>query len=371
MKVTIRRKKIANNTKYSLILDYYAKNQRKFETLGIHTYIKPKTEAERKHNADKKILAEDIRLKRENELKAAEYDVENVLSKKGNFLDYYKIYVDKYAKKDVRMVKHSHTHFVSFIQKNYAHKSIANVLYLRPSDVKKELCIQFKEYLSNECGLSGETPANYFSRFKKVLKKASDDGVFVKNPADGIINKVDKNTLKKDILTFDELKILYNTPCGNDEVKKSFLVGCYTGLRPSDLYDLKWKNIVGDSIQIEQQKTGVANKIKVGADVLKLLGERGKQEDYLFNLRHENGKIISFNGINKVLKNWVGRTEINKKITAYCSRHTFGTNIYLHSKDIRSASLLLGHTSMEHTTKYVRKVEQLENDAIDKLPSIM
>ena len=105
MKVTIRKKKIANGSKYSIMLDYYANGLRKFETLGIHLYAKPKTEAERKHNADKKIIMEEIRRKRENESQAADFNIEQVLTKKGNFLEYYQTYIDKYAKKDIQRTR--------------------------------------------------------------------------------------------------------------------------------------------------------------------------------------------------------------------------------------------------------------------------
>lgn len=372
MKVTIRKKKIANGSKYSIMLDYYASGLRKFETLGVHLYAKPKTEAERKHNADKKIIIEEIRRKRENESQTADFNIEQVLTKKGNFLDYYQTYIDKYAKKDIRMVKNSKRHFVNFIEKKHPKRSITGELYVRPADVKKDLCIEFKDYLSDECGLSGETPANFFARFRKVLKKAVDEGIFLKNPAEGIINRIDKNTVKKDVLTIDEIKTLYNTPCGNEEIKKSFLFGCFTGFRPSDIYNLKWKNVVGDTIQMEQSKTGVANMVKLKPEIISLIGKRGKQDDNIFNLTNpKTGKLITLNGINTVLDNWVEKAGIEKNITAYCSRHSFATNLYIYSKDIRSTSMLLGHTTMDNTIKYIRKSEQLESEAINKLPSFI
>lgn len=370
MKVTIRKKKIAKGSKYSIMLDYYANGLRKFETLGVHLYAKPKTEAERKHNADKKIIIEEIRRKRENESQTADFNIEQVLTKKGNFLDYYQTYIDKYAKKDIRMVKNSQRHFKNFIEKKHPKKSITGELYVRPADVRKDLCIEFKEYLSTECGLSGETPANFFARFRKVLKKAVDDGIFLRNPAEGIINRIDKNTVKKDVLTIDEIKTLYNTPCGNEEIKKSFLFGCYTGFRPSDIYNLKWKNVVGDTIQMEQSKTGVANMIKMKPEILALIGKRGKQDDNIFNITNpKTGKLITLNGINTVLGHWAKKAGIEKNVSSYVSRHSFATNIYIYSKDIRCVSMLLGHTSMDNTIKYIRKSEQLESEAIDKLPS--
>jgi site-specific recombinase XerD len=103
-----------------------------------------------------------------------------------------------------------------------------------------------------------------------------------------------------------------------------------------------------------------------------LIGKRGKQDDNIFNITNpKTGKLITLNGINTVLDNWAKKAGIEKNVSSYVSRHSFGTNIYLYSKDIRSTSMLLGHTSMDNTIKYIRKSEQLENEAIDKLPSFV
>ncbi len=58
---------------------------------------------------------------------------------------------------------------------------------LSPMDVTEELCLRFRKYLQDH--LNGETPANYFARFKQVIKAATKQGYFRINPCLDILGK--------------------------------------------------------------------------------------------------------------------------------------------------------------------------------------
>jgi site-specific recombinase XerD len=64
-------------------------------------------------------------------------------------------------------------------------------------------------YLSN-----GKWQSN--SKFKKVLKQATRDNVFADNPAQDVSNKRPENTVRKDILSSEEIQLLAKTQCGNE-----------------------------------------------------------------------------------------------------------------------------------------------------------
>jgi integrase/recombinase XerD len=61
---------------------------------------------------------------------------------------------------------------------------------------------------------NGETPANYFLRFKRVLKAAKKDRYFRESAAEEIAAKTNKNKKVKEILAEDEYEALMNTQCG-------------------------------------------------------------------------------------------------------------------------------------------------------------
>jgi len=66
---------------------------------------------------------------------------------------------------------------------------------------------------------NGDTPANYFSRFKKVIKAATKQGYFRINPAEDLAAKGNRNKARKDHLESAEYIRLLETPCLNNEVK--------------------------------------------------------------------------------------------------------------------------------------------------------
>jgi hypothetical protein len=53
--------------------------------------------------------------------------------------------------------------------------------YLPPIEVTEALSARFREYLLDK--FNGDTPANYFSRFKNVVKAATKQGYFKYDPA--------------------------------------------------------------------------------------------------------------------------------------------------------------------------------------------
>jgi len=135
-----------------------------------------------------------------------------------------------------------------------------------------------------------------------------------------------------------------------------------TGLRWCDVKALTWGHIDLDTgkMDIRQEKTGEDVSTPLNGAAIKLLGEPGKPEGYVFNLP-------TANGANKTIKAWVKRAKINKKITWHNARHSFGTNLIYQDVDVLTASKLLGHTSLRHTQRYVDAAAEMKQKATDKL----
>ncbi len=109
-----------------------------------------------------------------------------------------------------------------------------------------------------------------------------------------------------------------------------------------------------------QSKTSKPVHITLNEDAIKLLGQPGKGDSYIFNLP-------SANGPNKSLKAWVKRAGIKKKITWHNARHSFGTNLIFFGHDVTTASKLLGHSTLRHTLRYVNTANELKQKASDSI----
>ena len=233
----------------SLYLEYYlgrtqwvdeetgkikVKHDRKKETLNMYLIAKPRTPEERQLNKETIELAKQIRIEREQGLKAAKTGKRIAVAKKVNFLEYFQTYIDNYTKKDIRMMEGVFKRFKDFLALEYPVFKTT----IRPDQLNKDMMIAFVSYL--EKNSTGEGARGYFQRFKKVVKYAIDHDIMAKNPCAGIICKVDDQTLRKDVLSVEEMQKLISTTYDgqNPEIRRAFVFCLYTGIRFCDLVTL-------------------------------------------------------------------------------------------------------------------------------------
>lgn len=357
MNVRLRNKKLIKGV-IRYYLDIYIEGKRSYEFLDVKIYPSDTTSIK----GEKKKIAELIRSNKELELLT---DITSYVPKhlkNVNFLDFADNFITNYTKKDVRMLKATLKQF-----KKYLNNDNLNVLQITPS-----IMYGFKDYLIDQCGLTGETPHNYFTRFKKIISSAELKGLIKDNPTKDIKfrKQVGDTTLKKQVLNTEELQLLASTYCGNENVKKAFLFSCYSGLGEAEIKVLKWNNISNNQLITFRKKTKQKIQIKLKENIFNLLGERGKKDEYIFNLKNKSGVFLSTNAINKCIKNWVERANIDKHITFYCARHSFATQLLQYGADLKSVSNAMGHTNVKSTIKYLNYIDNLKDNAIDNLPDI-
>lgn len=345
--------------KASLYLYWSVDNKKSKEATGLQIFVKPSSVLERHHNKEALAKAEAIRTLRESQIYKGE--IEEIQEAKNikytEFVPYFERYVKEYKQKDLRVMKAVLGQFKEYAPSNITAKEIT-----------EEFCLKFKEHLNDT--LSGETPQSYFARFKKVLQYATKYGkLFRFNPAYDVKNTSTKDSIVKDVLTIEEIKTLTETYCGNEAVKRAFLFSCFTGIRWVDVKNLIWSNINTGVLTFSQSKTkekakdGGKVEIPLSNTALNQLPEKGKANELIFVLPSHNAAL-------KNLRNWTAKAGIEKHITFHSARHTFGTLLASNANDINIIANLLGHTSLKHTTKYIRIAEDLKRKAVNSIPEI-
>lgn len=209
---------------------------------------------------------------------------------------------------------------------------------------------QFAEALYKD--LSPHTVSSYIKSLQRVINDAIKNGYQINKPA--VKLRSVSNSLVKNILTTDEIQVLRETPIQNNEIRNAFLFACYTGVGFAEIKDLTSGNIRNGILTYSRAKNGNVVHVKL-KDWLEY-----NQEGKLFELPSQDGT-------NKTLKAWVQRAKIKKKITFYCARHSFAVNLLMAGVDLRSVSVLLGHSDIKSTMNYLKYVDQLTGDAIDLL----
>lgn len=378
--------KILSDGRESLFLDYYfgyqmvysekldkqiAKKDRKREFLKLYLWQAPRTPLERQQNKETLELAKKIRYERGQELLER---VEGYRLKKErdiNFLDYFQAYIDKYTKKDIRMLKIAFQRFIDFLNDTPEYKKYAKKI--KPEQITKDMVEAFTEYLQGRS--KGEGAHSLYARFKKVIKYAIEHDAMLKNPCTGITIKVDEQQLRKEVLSPEEIQQLIATHYEheNPNIRRAFIFCLYCGLRYCDVKDLTFANVDFSNklLKFEQNKTkghsassGVVIPLNDG--ILKLIGEPSdpdKRDEVIFPLP-------SYEMCLKALRRWVKRAGINKHISWHCARHSFAVNILNNGANIKTVASLLGHSGLKHTEKYTRAIDSLKQEAINSLPEL-
>jgi integrase/recombinase XerD len=317
---------------------------------GIFTYSKPENPVQKEHNKEALRILE---LKKSQVILDTQAIATGYVPQhkfKANFFDYYQEFVDKNRRIGNRHLECSLEALKTFVDKPL----------LAPAHITENFCERFRQYLLDH--YNGETPMNYFGRFKRVLRTATKDGYYRHSPAEDVRAKSNLNVNVKDIINKEEYQKLVETPCSNVEIKKAFLFSLYTGLRWADIEPLQWSSILDETqrFRIVQMKTKAPLERPLHEFARRIIGER--KEGKVFNLPTQDGA-------NKVLKYWAKKAGLKKHITWHCARHSFSVLLQEEGTDDATVAGFLGHTSKKFVqTTYKRYKDSNGIEAIQKLP---
>jgi integrase len=316
---------------------------------AIFTYTKPLDQLQKNHNKESLAILEmkKSQMILDHQAIASGYIPQHKY--KNNFIDFYSDFIKKNQRVGNRSLSCSLSAFKDFIDKNF----------ISANEIDENLCERFRNYLLDN--YNGETPCDYFMRFKRMLKAATKQNYFRINPAEDVQAK-SKPSAKKEILAAEEYVKLMNTYCSNYEVKKAVIFCLYTGLRWCDISKLEWNSIKDNTLVMIQSKTNVPLEIPIHPIAMAIIGKR--KEGRIFYLPTQDGA-------NKILKKWALDAGINKHITWHCLRHSVSVILQDEGTDTATVAGMLGHT----TTKYVQKTYQRyrfksAEKAILKLPDL-
>lgn len=368
MGITLSKKQLSKG-RISLYLDICINGKRQKEYLGIILEV-PTTKETKKANRTKLELAQAIRNHREMEYLRNRYHTlfqaetsgpvstcDTTIAEDIDFFAYTDSYQASYLGKDIRVVR------AVF---NYLHKFHSSALLL--ADINSKFCHNFLHFLQEH--LSGNSPVNYFKKFKKCLNTCVEEGLIAKNPAEHI-RLPQYNEVTKEILSTTEITQLALTPCQNKEVKRAFLFSCHSGLRWCDIRQLRYKNIdfAQRRLTLIQQKVALHSSqavlhLNLNESAIRLLKEyTGSGEKQVFTLPSHSYCL-------RTLNEWTRKAGITKHISFHCARHTFITHLMAGGANIKTVAALAGHSSTRHTEKYVHIIDHQKQQAVDNLPPL-
>jgi integrase len=202
----------------------------------------------------------------------------------------------------------------------------------------------------------------------KVFSMAYDNGLVETNPMRRV-HKLREAPARERYLTDDEEKRLFAVLVGRRaHIRPIVVVALQTGMRQGEILGLKWEHVDFDqkTIYVAHTKTGRPRRIPMSKPVeveLRSLKQDASSDEHVFSYARTGLKLTTFRHA------WEGACKRRGSLDFrfHDLRHTFATRLRakgVHEMDIMS---LLGHTTLQMTSRYTHAMPQNLRIAVDSL----
>ncbi len=274
------------------------------------------------------------------------------LKDKHDFFDFMKHYIElnfhSLSKESLRTYKSQITKLKKFRSR------------LSFKDIDEKFIKDYEQYMKKVLGNQPNTYYKSMSFIKSVCNLAIREGIIDKNPfmvCGYKIKKIPGTRQYLDDQEVNQLLLLYESKKlqGNDHLcLEYFLFSCFTGLRFSDIRQLKIMHIKDNCIELNQHKTSFKVVIPLSNLALSIIQDRltiDFKETYIF-------KAFTNQGTNRILKRIAEIAGIKKPLTFHVARHTFATLALSIGIPLPVVKELLGHRDMKTTQIYAKILDK-------------
>lgn len=237
--------------------------------------------------------------------------------------------------------------------------------------VNHETVTLYLEKLTQE-NYSSTSISRHISSLKSFYKFLLQEETIEINPLELVSTRKNPRKLP-DVLTEEEVDAIFRQPQTTTEIglrdraMLEMIYGC--GLRVSELIGFQQEDLFFEEELIRVKGKGSKERlvpigetaiywIKLYQNQVRLGWKRqGISLDFLFlNWR---GKALSRMGFLKILRNYVQKAKITKKVTPHTFRHSFATHLLEGGADLRAVQAMLGHADISTTQIYTRVDREL------------
>lgn len=360
-RVSIRYKEKTNGMK-SVYLQFYPgiRNSKgeivKYEFLNLEVYSNPKTKAQRLFNKTIEEISESIRCQRYIQIVKRDYNFLGKDNLDGDFLEYFHRNADFHGPK----FEAARLHFEEFCGHSCKFK-----------DLSPSLCEKYRFYILHDKHLANcdksikhNTASSYFNVFLNIVKLAFKDNIIPDDYTKDVRPIKWNHDINKDYLTVEEIQLLEQMKYDkHPQLPQACLFSIYTGLRRSDILDLKWEHFVrrGNHVYIEKKivKTEMFVRLPLSRDALRIIGKR-KKEGTVFT-------ELTISILNIHVKRWLELANIRKHITFHCFRHTYAMMLTEKGISTNIISSLLCHKKLSSTQVYSKVTTQMVERTIEQI----
>ncbi len=215
------------------------------------------------------------------------------------------------------------------------------------TEISENDIINFFNLLKNDRKITQATQNRYRSLLNHIFNTAIKDKFLYTNPVKYIQNFKEKS--RDRALNIDEIKLLLNAckQSKNEELYYIVLVALYTGMRYSNVVNMKKSNISSNVYQLDgcETKSDKSQLIYLHQDLLNELNK--------YMQEYDNGNyVFKYHFVKRAFRTALKKANI-KNFRFHDLRRTFATTLLYNNVNIVTISNMLGHSSLMMTQKYL------------------
>ena len=177
------------------------------------------------------------------------------------------------------------------------------------------------------------------------------------------------------VLSKDEVIRMINASV-NIRSKAVIMTTYSTGMRVSEVAKLEIKDIDSKRmlIKISQGKGGKDRYVPLSPFLLKILRDyyrslENKPDNWLF-LNKVGDSHLSITSISRIISGTAKSAGLTKTVSPHTLRHSFATHLLEDGVDLKKIQLLLGHTSLKTTSRYIHLAPDFSKDVKSPLDTL-
>lgn len=250
-----------------------------------------------------------------------------------------------------------------------------------PADqVTSEMVAEFRDFLLRKMGNSQNTMVENI----KILSILLDEAGLCPNPCSSL--QLSREQTRREYLLEDEVQRIMDLklkPGSHLDIARDiFFMECRTGLRISDLLQLRWEAYDGVFIRLQMQKTKRPVEVPVTRGVQRVLEKYrtlfSSDRSYIFpiletirtqkqDFAQARTLVYATGRINIAIKRLANLAGISKQLSSHIGRHTFATMLISKGASIYDVKELLGHQDIKVTQVYAHLLDSRKQQLVEML----
>ena len=182
------------------------------------------------------------------------------------------------------------------------------------------------------------------------------------------VKLLEENNKRLRFLTVEECQRLID--CCDPHLKPIVTVALHTGMRKSEILNLKWEQIdlVHGFILLDTTKNGERREIPIDSTLIEMFSEMPHSIESIYAFTDRDGNL--YKSVKKSFSTALRKAGI-RDFRLHDCRHTYASQMVMNGVDLATVKDLLGHKSLAMTMRYAHLSPRHKRKAVNILDKVL